>query len=362
MPLYKFIGNRILTSIQNRLLGVRFSGFHSGYRLYSVNALARIPFDRNTEDFHFDTEIIIQLLRGGFAIRELPIPTYYGDEICHVNGLRYAFNVVRATLHSRAQDLGILYDRKYDVVPWGRANPLYLPKFDFESPHTIARDLVPAGSRVLDVGCTSGYMARALGQKGCEVTGIDQYPPPADAGLKEFIQADIGSEELRVDPSRFDFVLLLDVIEHLRSPEKFVDNLRRLGSAPSPPALLVSTANIGFCLTRLMLLAGYFHYGPRGILDLTHTRLFTFTTIRHLFEQARFRVESVRGVPAPFPMALGNNFLGRLAVRINRALIPLCKGLFSYQIFMVVRPQPTLEYLLERAVETSRVRSESARA
>ena len=62
------------------------SEFHSGYRVYSVNALRQIPFDRNTNDFHFDTEIIIQLLRARLRIKELPIPTYYGDEICHVNG------------------------------------------------------------------------------------------------------------------------------------------------------------------------------------------------------------------------------------------------------------------------------------
>ena len=64
MPLYKYAGNRILTAIQNRLLRTMLSEFHSGYRLYSVKALAAIPFDRNTNDFHFDTEIIIQLVRS----------------------------------------------------------------------------------------------------------------------------------------------------------------------------------------------------------------------------------------------------------------------------------------------------------
>ena len=60
MPLYKFIGNKILTSFQNRLLRTNLSEFHSGYRIYSVAALKKLPFDRNTNDFHFDTEIIIQ--------------------------------------------------------------------------------------------------------------------------------------------------------------------------------------------------------------------------------------------------------------------------------------------------------------
>jgi glycosyltransferase involved in cell wall biosynthesis len=97
MPLYKFAGNRVLTWIQNRLLRSSLSEFHSGYRLYSVRALQSIPFERNSKDFHFDTEIIIQLLIAKVPIQELPIPTFYGDEICRVNGIAYALNVVLAS-------------------------------------------------------------------------------------------------------------------------------------------------------------------------------------------------------------------------------------------------------------------------
>ena len=62
MPLYKWIGNQILTAFQNRMLGTALSEFHSGYRLYATKALAQIPFEQNTNDFHFDTEIIIQFV------------------------------------------------------------------------------------------------------------------------------------------------------------------------------------------------------------------------------------------------------------------------------------------------------------
>ena len=62
MPLYKWLGNQVLTRFQNALLGTHFSEFHSGYRLYSTDALRQIPFERNSNDFHFDTEIIIQLV------------------------------------------------------------------------------------------------------------------------------------------------------------------------------------------------------------------------------------------------------------------------------------------------------------
>jgi glycosyltransferase involved in cell wall biosynthesis len=356
MPLYKFAGNKILTYIQNRLLHTSLSEFHSGYRLYSVAALAGIPFDRNTDDFHFDTEITIQLLRGRYTIKELPIPTYYGNEICRVNGTKYAWNVVKSTLLSRAQDLGILYDRKYDVTPHGTTNPPYQAKFSFESPHTLTLDRIPPGASVLDVGCASGYMARALRNKGCRVTGIDKFPSPADAGLTRFVQMDLNTSELPVDAGAFDYVLLLDVIEHLRSPEAFLDTLRMAGGSSGGPTVIVSTGNVAFLIIRLMLLLGQFHYGPRGILDLTHTRLFTFDTMRALFEQAGFRVDEVRGVPAPFPFALGENVFARGLLWLNRVLIRVWKSLFAYQIFMVVRPRPTLERLLERAVETSQLR------
>jgi len=85
-----------------------------------VEALKGLPFDRNTNDFHFDTEIAIQLVRAKLRIKEQPIPTYYGDEIRRVNGVQYAFHVVKTTWLAWAQDLGILYQRKFDLTPpWG---------------------------------------------------------------------------------------------------------------------------------------------------------------------------------------------------------------------------------------------------
>ncbi len=126
MPLYKLVGNRILTALQNRLLNTKFSEFHSGYRIYATRALSDIPFDRNTNDFHFDTEIIIQLLLAQKTIVEHPIPTYYGDEICRVNGLLYAKNVMKASLQARLQKFHLLYDRRFRLRAGfaGRALPV----------------------------------------------------------------------------------------------------------------------------------------------------------------------------------------------------------------------------------------------
>ena len=106
MPLYKYVGNRILTASENRILGTSLSEFHSGYRAYSVAALAEIPFEENTDDFDFDTQIIIQLVAAEKRIVEIPIPTYYGDEICYVDGVKYAKNVMRDVVVYRTSQMG----------------------------------------------------------------------------------------------------------------------------------------------------------------------------------------------------------------------------------------------------------------
>src|SRR5438132_7438319 len=176
MPLYKYVGNRLLTRIENWVLRSSLSEFHSGYRLYSVDALARIPFELNTNDFHFDTEIIIQFFRGGLRIKELPIPTYYGDEISYVNVLKYGVNVIKAITHARMQDFGLFYDRKFDIPVPAKDRPKIPSRLGFESPFTLALDRVPPGSSVLDVDGAPGDLWDALGKKGCRVTGIDLVP------------------------------------------------------------------------------------------------------------------------------------------------------------------------------------------
>jgi glycosyltransferase involved in cell wall biosynthesis len=98
MPRYKYIGNRVLTWLQNALAGTSFSEFHSGYRAYAVSALRAIPLERLTTNWHFDTQIILEFLKRGSRVTEVPIPTYYGDEICRVNGVPYAFNCLVTSL------------------------------------------------------------------------------------------------------------------------------------------------------------------------------------------------------------------------------------------------------------------------
>jgi hypothetical protein len=157
-------------------------------------------------------------------------------------------------------------------------------------------------------------------------------------------------------------VLMLDVIEHLAKPEWFLERLRSALSLNPAVEVFLSTANVGFLVTRFMLFIGQFNYGRRGILDLTHTRLFTFSSFERAVKQAGFDIVERVGVPGPFPLALGDNFLSRILMKINRVLIHVSRGLFSYQIFLRVHPQPSLERLLRTAQEQSEVRARAIEA
>jgi glycosyltransferase involved in cell wall biosynthesis/2-polyprenyl-3-methyl-5-hydroxy-6-metoxy-1,4-benzoquinol methylase len=369
MPMYKFVGNKVLTTMQNRMLRTALSEFHSGYRLYRTDALRRVPFDLNSNDFHFDTEIIIQLVIAGQRIRELPIPTYYGDEICHVNGLRYAWNVTKAMLLARIQEFGLLYERKYDCArddsrtqdDLASGHGQYVAKTDFPSPHTAALARIPPNSRVVDLGGASGYLGKALREKGCHVTGVDLYPPGDASAYDAFHEHNLDMPGLPVSLADADVIVMLDVIEHLAQPEMFVERLRQDENLSSHTRLLLSTGNVAFIIVRLFLLFGMFNYGKRGILDLTHKRLFTASTFAKLFTQNGFEIVEAVGIPAPFPLALGKGSrLGGFLLWLNQVLIRIRRSMFAYQIFLEVRKLPGLPELLNAAQRASESRAASS--
>lgn len=116
MPLYKWIGNQILTSIQNILLNTQISEFHTGYRAFRVSAIKAIPIHFNSNYYDFDTEIIIQLLDTNNRLKEISIPTFYGEEISYVNGFKYAWLILYATFKSRLVRRGILADPRFEYT------------------------------------------------------------------------------------------------------------------------------------------------------------------------------------------------------------------------------------------------------
>jgi glycosyltransferase involved in cell wall biosynthesis len=345
MPFYKWVGNQILTFSQNRILGSNLAEFHTGYRAFRVSALASIPFARNSDYFDFDTEILIQLMDTGKRFTEIPVPTFYGEEISRVNGMKYAALIMRTSILSRIMKLGIFYDPRFD---YELSNTHYTPKFGYASSHQYALNRVRPESTVLDIGCGPGFMSKELAKKGVKTISLDRY---IDAAVRscshKAIEADIEAFDFS-DSSNVDTILLLDVIEHLVSPELLLMRLRNR-YCEDAPEMVITSANVAFLPIRLALLCGQFNYGKRGILDLTHTRLFTFSSLRRLLVQSGYDVVAVAGIPAPFPLALGNGWLARTLLGLNSVLIALSKGLFAYQIAMVVTPRPTLNLLLRKA-------------
>lgn len=116
MPLYKYVANRALTSIENRILGTNLSELHTGYRAYSNGLLRTVPFLRNALDFSFDSEMLMQAVHFGFRISEVPARTRYFDDASSIKlrpatvyGLKTLWAAGRLVLHRR----GLLHSRKF---------------------------------------------------------------------------------------------------------------------------------------------------------------------------------------------------------------------------------------------------------
>jgi hypothetical protein len=205
-----------------------------------------------------------------------------------------------------------------------------------------------------------GSVGTALKKKGCTVVGCDKERGALTHEFDQFFLVDLDDGLPEFRGCRFD-ILALDIIEHLRSPEDFLDQLRALG-AGTGAQIILTTANISFIIMRLSLLIGRFEYGKRGILDITHTRLFTVNTLRRTMTSAGFEIQKAEGVVVPIAFVFGNSALSRALTGINRLLVRLNPKLFGFQILVVARPRPTLKNLLEDAKMSAEKKSPLAMA
>ena len=116
MPLYKYIANRFLTSIQNILLGQKLSEYHTGYRAYSIDVLKAINYNANSDDFIFDNQMIAQLFYAGYEIGEVTCPTKYFEEASSINFSRstqYGFGVIGVSIGYRLAKWGLYKPKIY---------------------------------------------------------------------------------------------------------------------------------------------------------------------------------------------------------------------------------------------------------
>ena len=183
---------------------------------------------QNSNEWHFDTDILIQFHEAGLRICERPIPTYYGDEICYVNGMSYAFNCLKAAITYRLHKAKLKYVAKYDIngdqYTYKRADPY--------SSHSQIIEWVEKErpAEVLEVGTATGYLTAEMTKRGCLVTGIEQDSEMARSAARychRMISADV--EKLDFSAlGKYDSIVLGDVVEHLRNPGEFLKKVTGL--------------------------------------------------------------------------------------------------------------------------------------
>ncbi|MCI0330109.1 MAG: glycosyltransferase family 2 protein [candidate division Zixibacteria bacterium] len=119
MPYWKFFANIFLTTIANGVLGYQLSEYHSGFRAYSRQLLLSLPLELNSDNFVFDSEIIVQCVAGGYRIGEVPIPTRYFKEASSIGfwkSVQYGLNILWVLMQYRLHRLKLLNFPKYEKV------------------------------------------------------------------------------------------------------------------------------------------------------------------------------------------------------------------------------------------------------
>ena len=119
MPLWKYCANRLLTLFENLLLGAHLSEYHTGYRAYSRTLLDLLPWQRNSDDFVFDNQILAQAIVGGFGIGEVSVPTRYFAEASSIGfrrSVRYGFGVIGTTMLALLARTGLYRSRLFETI------------------------------------------------------------------------------------------------------------------------------------------------------------------------------------------------------------------------------------------------------
>jgi 2-polyprenyl-3-methyl-5-hydroxy-6-metoxy-1,4-benzoquinol methylase/GT2 family glycosyltransferase len=333
MPLYKYLGNRVLTTVENKTLGSSLSEFHSGYRAYSVKALRELDLSATSDGFNFDTQIIIALHSHGKKIIEIPIPTYYGDEICYVNGMRYASDVIK--------DVGVYRLATMGFTPGelAQVGEEYELKESEGSSHAMVLELTEgaAPGRVLDIGCSGGLLSELMRERGHHVTGVDLFDSPITAKRVDvFVQADLEKGVPEEVGGGYDIAIAADVLEHVRNSDQL---LRQIGASLNENGrVIVSVPNFGHWYPRLRTFFGIFDYDQRGILDKTHVRFFTRRSLLRMVKKNGFTVAEMKVTGLPIDVVGSKGLLRRLIVGIDTMLVRLRPTLFGYQFVLDIRP------------------------
>ena len=161
--------------------------------------------------------------------------------------------------------------------------------------HMLVYNMIREKSRVLDVGCATGYFAEKLRQKKCHVYGIEIDPCAAKISkstCEEVITTDIEeAQSLGFKRQSFDYILLLDMLEHLKNPLRVLNMLS--GYLKPDGDIIISVPNIAHISIRLKLLFGKFDYENQGIMDKSHLKFLTKSSVIKLIETANLKMDDI---------------------------------------------------------------------
>src|SRR3954462_13832621 len=202
--------------------------------------------------------------------------------------------------------------------------------------HRLLIRAVPPGSRVLDVGCAEGYLARELRARGCTIVGVEYEAAAAEVACEvceHVVVGDVQSEVLRAEVSGpFDRILFGDVLEHLPDAVGTLAWTREL-LAPDGRAV-ISLPTIAHWTGRREVARGRFPYSDHGLFDRTHVRFYTRETARELVHEAGFEGEREQFAPGPLPLESRVPHLDLL----RPAFLRTAPELFALQVVLTCRP------------------------
>ncbi len=328
MPFYKWIGNQVLTRFQNLMVGSGLSEFHTGYRAYDTGLLSKIPFELDTNEFHFDTEILLQAFALKAKVAEFSIPTHYGDEICHVNGMQYAWDVAKACTKYRFQKIGFFCSMQYRGLLNHKESDLEEVK-NKGSLYHYTLDSLESAQSVLVLGEQSPIVAQSLNSKQTALIPFEKILNPKDV-------------------SQYDAVLALGVLEKLNDAERFLVDCRYNMTAQKQPKFIFSAKNTAFFGLRILLGIGYFNYGERGILTMETRRLFTLSSLKRILKETGYELVSVKGFGLPFHLLSKGPFIKFLG-KFSNFLAKTWPSLFAYEFVVEAKPKQHTLMLLEKA-------------
>ncbi|MCC6579639.1 MAG: class I SAM-dependent methyltransferase [Phycisphaeraceae bacterium] len=319
---------------------VGHANFDPRHRLGALSAslLRRVPFETVSSTHRCELELMLQAAHVNARTVRFDV----GEEACRDLHGRHA---LRSSLRYRLHQWGMCCSTKYrDLTPSRYRDKT---RVSYSSHQMALAEVSRRRPRcVLDIGCGPGFVAQQCRAMGMEVTAIDQFEV-SDAKLEPFFRCDLQKDELPVNPWDFDLILLLDVIEHLEDPEFFLSKmrhddrpaLRRAGGDAEGPVLVLTTPNVAFLPVRMNLLMGRFPYAERGILDITHKRLFTRSTLRTMLRDCGYEVLRMQPVPAPFE-AVMPGAKGRTMGWLCHMMAKVWPGGMAFQWLVVCRPMP----------------------